>query len=126
MEGDIMLRATVCALALAAGVPVASAGELDRESPQAPTLAATAKATGPGGSELDRESPQDAHGWRWGGPRFYGGWGWGGFYPGPVSYFGFGSPFYYRPWGFYNFGYYPPFFPAYSYYYMPVGYGWWW
>ena len=126
-----MLRATVCALVLAACAPVAQAGELDRESPRAATTAAVATTVAPGGSEMDDESPLAAHGWRWG-RRYYGGWGWGGFYPAPVSYFGVGfGPSFYSPVGFYggyyNVGYYRPFFPAYyPYYYGPVGYGWWW
>jgi hypothetical protein len=50
------------------------------------------------------------------------GGGWGGFYPGRFSYFNFGFPAFYRPWGFYNgfslgFGY-RSFFP--TYYYSPL------
>jgi hypothetical protein len=134
-----MLRTTVCALALAAVValaPAARAGELDRES--APTKKSVAMSAPTGGSEMDKESPQAAYGWhyghRWGGWGWghrwggWGGWGggwgglgWGGFYPARFSYFNFGFPGFYRPWGFYNgfslgFGY-RSFFPT---YYSPL------
>jgi hypothetical protein len=124
-----MFRITLYAPALAAVIAVAPtvrAGELDRES--APVMRSTAMSAPSGGSELDKESPQSAHGWRWGGWGWghrwggWGGWGWGGFYPARSSYFNFGFPAFYRPWGFYNgfslsFGY-RSFFPA--YYYSPL------
>lgn len=125
-----MLRAIVCALALAAVPATARAGELDRESPTPATnssLATAPAASAPaGGSEMDRESPQAAHGWRWGYP-YYGGW-WGGFSPYRFSYYsyGFAPAFYSYPafgyYGFYSPFAYRPFFPA----YYSFGYRYWW
>ncbi len=117
-----MIRMVCCAVivpVLIALTPTVRAGELDRES--TPAKKSVAMRAPSGGSELDSESPQSAHGWRWGHRHWggWGGWGWGGFGPARFSYFNFGFPAFYQPWGFssgfsLSFGY-RSFFPTYFY-----------
>lgn len=118
----MMLRTTMCAVALFAVGSFSRADELDKETPgPKATTAKPAAATVPG-TELDKESPDAAH-------RYRGGWGYGGGYGyrGGYGYYrggyrggyGWGGSYGYRP---YYAGFHRPYYRPYYGTYISVGY----
>jgi hypothetical protein len=101
----IMLRATLCAVALFAAGSFARADELDKESAPAKSPVAKATTSTVAGTEMDKESPDAAYryhgGWGGGyrgGYGYHGGWGYCGGYGYRPYYGGYGYRGFYRPY----------------------------